>query len=90
MSHEQNFLELVNQALRIAHSAKRLDHIISGHYLVGFDSAPGLFVIARERSTPRELAVQLAIRQIEADAFACFSTGFQAKAERAKHVGHLQ
>jgi len=87
---EKRFLALANQKLPIAHSAVWLGCIIDRHFLVGFDLAPGLIIVAREDSTPRELATLLAIRQIEADAFASFSAGFQAQAERAQFGGQLQ
>jgi len=86
----KKFIALVDQALRIAHSAVWLDCIIDRHFLVGFDSAPGLFVIARENSTPRELATLLAMRRVEREAYDSYLLGFQTQAERSQYGGHLQ
>jgi len=87
---ENTFLDLVAHALRITQDPQWLDPIIEDHYLVGFPKAPGLFVVAHKKATPRQLAVLLAIRQVERDAYQCFSMGAQAQAERAEHGGLLQ
>lgn len=80
---EQALLYIVQQALPIAQEPIWLDQIFHDLYLVTFERAPGLFVLAHKPSSPRELAVQLAIRQIEADAYASFRAGFeQAQALR--------
>lgn len=80
---EQNFVDLVQQALPIAQEPIWLDRIFHDLYLVTFERAPGLLVLANKPSSPRELAIQLAIRQVEADAYASFLAGFeQAKALR--------
>lgn len=80
---EQSFLDLKNQALPLVQNKIKLDRIILDHHLYGFHEAPGLFLIMPELATPLEMAIQLAIRQIEADAYASFLAGFeQAKALR--------
>ena len=84
---ERNFVDLVQQALRLTQTPIWLDQIIDGHYLVSFEDAPGLFVVASKPSSPRQLAVQLAIRQIECDAFRSFCLGFeQAKTMRLQDM----
>lgn len=85
MNREQPFLDLVQQALRITHNPIWLDHVFHDTYLVGFENASGLFLLAHKPSTPRELAVQLAIRQIEADAYSAFKFG----SEQAKVMRNL-
>ena len=92
MNREQPFLDLVQQALRITHNPIWLDHIFHDTYLVGFENASGLFLVAHKPSTPRQLAVQLAIRQIEAGAYSALKFGFeQAKVIRdLPPVGGMQ
>lgn len=77
--NKKNFLDLVQQALPIAQEPIWLDHIFHNTYLVTFERALGLFLLAHKPSAPRELAVQLAIRQIEADAYAAFVSGLQKR-----------
>lgn len=77
MNREQKFIDLKNQALPLVQNKIKLDRIIYDHHLFAFADAPGLFLITHELATPQEMAVQLAFRQIEADAFAAFRFGFE-------------
>lgn len=81
---ETRFLDLIREALRITQDRTWLDHIFDNHYLVAFDRAPGLFLVAHKDATPRELAVLLAIKQVEHDAYQSFLAGAQAAAERSQ------
>lgn len=68
MNREKKFTALVEQKLRTAQSVIWLDPIVENFSLVGFEQVPGLYLMAPKPSTPRELAVALAIRQVEAEA----------------------
>jgi hypothetical protein len=78
MSTEEKFLQLVAQARPFVRSAKLLDHVIEGHHLVGFDDIPGAFLVVSQDSTAQQLAVALAIREVEAQASAAFYRAEQA------------
>ena len=56
MSSEHKFLELVAQARPIAKSARLLDKVVDDHYLVGFDTAPGCFLVVHGDATPAQLS----------------------------------
>lgn len=81
---ETRFLDLVAEALRVTQDRTWLDHIIDNHYLVAFDKAPGLFLVAHRQASPRELAVMLAVKQVEHDAYQSFLAGAQAASERSQ------
>lgn len=86
MASEKRFVDLVQQALKITHSAVWLDQIINRHHVVGFEAAPGLFVVAPKPSTPRELATLLALRQIESDALSVFLAGVESRVPRLQDL----
>lgn len=75
---EQNFLALVAQAGPIAKSARLLDRVVDDHYLVGFEQAPGCFLVVHGDATPAQLAVALAVRQVEYEAQQTFQRAQQA------------
>ena len=75
---DQKFLELVAQARSIAKSARLLDRVVDDHYLVGFDAAPGCFLVVHGNATPAQLSVALAVRQVEHEARQTFLRAQQA------------
>ena len=86
MSSEQKFLELVAQARSIAKSARLLDLVVHDHYLVGFDAAPGCFLVVHGNATPAQLSVALAVRQVEHEARQTFLRAQQAARQGLIHT----
>lgn len=82
---ETRFLELVSQARPIAKSARLLDRIVEDHFLCGFDAAPGIFVVVPRGASPQQVAVALAIREVERQAVEAFQRSRQMVREGALH-----
>jgi len=55
-----------------------LDRVVDDHYLVGFDTAPGCFLVVHGNASPAQLAVALAVRQVEYEARQTFQRAQQA------------
>jgi hypothetical protein len=85
MSTEEKFLQLVAQARPLVRSARLLDRIVQDHYLVAFDSLPGIFMVVAGDSTAQQLAVALAIRETERQAAEAFYRAQQLVKAGAMH-----
>jgi hypothetical protein len=65
MSTPFHFEKIVTAALPITQNVVWLDEVIEGWHLVAFPQAPGLFLVSHKPASPRELAVALALCQVE-------------------------
>ena len=83
-----HFDTIVSDALLITQGTVWSEEIISGWHLVGLPKALGLFLVAHKPATPREIAGQLALRQVQYFAASLLMLGFQTQPER-KQAGEV-
>jgi hypothetical protein len=56
-----------------AKTARLVQPVAHGHWLVAFNSLPGVFLVIKGDASPDELAAALAIRHVEAEARGLFA-----------------
>ena len=68
MNTETRFDELYQECKRHAKTARLVQPVACGNWLVAIESMPGVFLMVKGDATPNEVAAQLAIRHVEAEA----------------------
>lgn len=68
MSTETRFDEIFRDYKNHAKTARLLQPIAHGNWLVAIESMPGVFLMVKGDASPSEVACQLAIRHVEAEA----------------------
>lgn len=68
MDFENRFDELWKECKHHAKTARLIQHVAYGNWLVAIESMPGVFLMVKGDATPSEVACQLAIRHVEAEA----------------------
>lgn len=72
MNTETRFDDLYQECKRHAKTARLIQPVAYGNWLVAIESMPGVFLMLKGDSSPSEVACQLAIRHVEQEARAMF------------------
>jgi len=68
MDIESRFDDVYQECKRHAKTARLIQPVAHGNWLVAIESMPGVFLMVKGDATPSEVACQLAIRHVEAEA----------------------
>lgn len=72
MDIETRFDELYRECKRHAKTARLIEPVAHGNWLVAIESLPGTFLMIKGDATPNEVACALATRHVEQEARAMF------------------
>lgn len=68
MNIETRFEELFHECKRHAKTARLVEPVAHGNWLIAIESLPGVFLMLKGDASPTEVAITLAIRHVEAEA----------------------